>query len=104
MGGYGLSKNFITVNKLNRQEVMAKERLSKLQYYILSKLCEAENNCIGRNEIYEFFGSETKSERVVVSRSLKRLREKGLIDCKMRYKNSKIRLKEEKERLKAYGL
>jgi len=75
---------------------MAKERLSLLQYYILAKLCEAEGNYIDRNEVYEFFGGmATESERVVVSRSLKRLREKGLIDCQMKYKSSKIRLRKE---------
>jgi len=75
---------------------MAKERLSELQYYILGKLCEAEGNYIDRNEIYEFFGSTaTKSERVVVSRSLKRLREKGFIYCQMKYKSSKIKLRKE---------
>lgn len=74
---------------------MAKERLSILQYYILGKLCEAENNCIGRGDIYEFFGDDAKSTRVVVSRSLRRLRERGLIECNMRYKNPKIQLVKE---------
>jgi len=69
---------------------MAKERLSLLQYYILSKLCEAKDNSISRREIYEFFGDDKPSTRVIVSRSLKRLKEKGLIDCNMRYKNPKI--------------
>jgi len=32
---------------------------------------------------------------VVVSRSLKRLREKGFIDCQMKYKSSKIKLRKE---------
>jgi len=58
---------------------MAKERLSLLQYYILSRLCEAENNCIGRAEIYEFFGNDEPSTRVIVCRSLRRLKEKGFI-------------------------
>ena len=75
---------------------MAKERLSELQYYILGKLCEAEGNYIDRSEVYEFFGGlATKSERVVVSRSLKRLREKGFIECQMKYKSSKIKLRKE---------
>lgn len=71
---------------------MTKERLSLLQYYILGKLCEAKDNCIDRGEVYEFFGNDTPSTRVIVSRSLRRLKEKGFIDCKMRYKNPKIRL------------
>ncbi len=75
---------------------MAKERLSIFQYYILSKLCQAADNCIGKGEIYEFFGVVTESERVVVSRSLKRLRERGFIEGgNMKYKDSKIQLVKE---------
>ena len=76
---------------------MAKERLSELQYYILGKLCEAEGNYIDRSEVYEFFKGSvgTESNRVVVSRSLKRLREKGLIECQMKYRSSKIELRKD---------
>lgn len=75
---------------------MAKERLSIFQYYILSKLCQAEDACIGKGEIYEFFGTITESERVVISRSLKRLRERGFIESgNMKYKDSKIQLVKE---------
>jgi len=71
---------------------MAKERLSLLQYYILSRVCEAENNCIGRGEIYEFFGDDKPSTRVIVCRSLRRLKEKGFINYRAHSKILKIQL------------
>ena len=65
---------------------MSEDRFSLLQYFILSKLCQAKDGCIHRNTIYkEFLGTETKSKRAVLCRSLKRMRERGFIRCNMRH-------------------
>lgn len=70
----------------DKRLTMAKDRFSELQRLILSKLCQAEDNCIHRDEVYSLLEGKTiESDRGVVCRSLRRLKERGLIKCNMRH-------------------
>lgn len=71
---------------------MAKERFSKLQKWILKKLRSSKGGSINTDDIYaKFFGQKTEAARVSLSRSLKRLKERGLIEYNLYY-NKRIKL------------
>jgi len=84
---------------------MAKERLSKLQKWILVEASQAAYFCISKNEIYnKFWGQQTQINRVILSRSLKRLQETGYIEKLFPYAHNHNCHLTEKGRKKAESL
>jgi len=90
---------------------MSKERLSKLQKWILLKANENGKGVIARWQIHEFFGEPNNKTEVSISRSIKRLIErKYLVGYSMISKSSfpilagmmRLSLEETKERLDAF--
>lgn len=83
---------------------MTKERLSKLQKWILIEVYNGYFHRILKNEIFKrFWGGYSYKNSVILSRSLKRLYEKDLIDLRKGKRNPYISLTEKGEE-RALGL